>query len=221
MDRNRYRGIIDLSVEDVLKLWEKEWTDYSSVQESGSIVGKWLHSQRMNIIRKMLKLIPKEASTIDIGCGGGETLSLLRVSGFKNSIGIDLSPSAIKKSEKHGFIKNKDVFVMDGSKTPYPDRNFVFVFSEGLWEHFKNPIPFIDEACRISDKYLMVVQPDHFSFFGGLVHWGWEKFSKKGVLEYSFTMQFFIDNVARNGLKLVAKKSTYLNEQCVMLFWRD
>lgn len=209
-----------MSAEDVLKLWDKEWTDYSSVHESGSIIGKWLHSQRMDIIRKMLKTMPKDLSTIDVGCGGGETIKLLREIGFKNVIGIDLSPHAIEKAKKQGLILNKDIFMVDGEKTGYSDRHFKFVFSEGLWEHFKNPLPFVIEACRISDEWLMVVQPDHFSFFGGLLHWGWEHFSKKGVLEYSFTMQYFIDNVAKNGFVLVAKKGTYLNEQCVMLFRR-
>ena len=209
-----------MSAEDVLKLWDKEWTDYSSVHESGSIIGKWLHSQRMEIIKNMLKNMPKDTSTIDIGCGGGETLILLRDLGLKDSIGIDLSPHAIDKAKKQGLVENKDVFLLDGTDTKFPDRKFKFVFSEGLWEHFKDPTPFINEACRISDEWLMVVQPDHFSFFGGLLHWGWERFSKKGVLEYSFTIQYFIDSVARNGLKLVVKKGTYLNEQCVMLFRR-
>jgi SAM-dependent methyltransferase len=209
-----------LSAEDVLKLWDKEWTDFSSVHESGSIIGKWLHAQRLDIIRKLVKCIPKESTTIDIGCGGGETLFLLRELGFKNSIGIDLSPHAIDKAKKQGLIENRDVFNKDGANTGYLDHSFEFVFSEGLWEHFQDPKPFINEACRISSKWLMVVQPDHFSFFGGLLHWGWAHFSKKGVLEYSFTMKFFIDEVAKNGLKLVAKKGTYLNEQCVLLFKR-
>jgi SAM-dependent methyltransferase len=210
-----------LSNEDVLKLWDKEWTDYSSVHESGSIIGKWLHSQRMEIIRKMLKDMPKDILTIDIGCGGGETLQLLRDLGFKDSIEIDLSPHAIVKAGVQGLVVNKDVFLLDGADTKFPDRKFKFVFSEGLWEHFKDPLPFINEACRLSDVWLMVVQPDHFSFFGGLLHWGWAHFSKKGVLEYSFTMKYFIDEVNKNGLKLIAKKGTYLNEQCVLLFKRD
>jgi SAM-dependent methyltransferase len=210
-----------LSAEDVLKLWDKEWTDFSSVHESGSIIGKWLHAQRLEIIKKMLKDMPKDISTIDIGCGGGDTLTVLRDLGFKNSIGIDLSPHAIEKAKKQGFIENKDIFMLDGANTGYPEYKFEFVFSEGLWEHFKDPKPFINEACRISNQWLMIVQPDHFSFFGGLLHWGWKTFSGKGVLEYSFPMKFFIDEVRKNGLKLVAKKGTHLNEQCVLLFRRD
>lgn len=209
-----------MSAEDVIKLWDKEWTDYSSVHESGSIVGKWLHSQRMNIIRKMLKNMPKDLSAIDIGCGGGETLKLLRDLGFTNSIGIDLSLHAIEKAKAQGLVENKDVFLLDGSKTGFPDKKFKFVFSEGLWEHFQNPKPFIIEACRISDVWLMVVQPDHFSFFGRLLHWGWKYFSKKGVLEYSFKMEYFTNEVAKCGFMLVAKKGTYLNEQRVLLFKR-
>jgi SAM-dependent methyltransferase len=202
-------------------LWDKEWTDFSSVHESGSIIGKWLHSQRMQIIRKLLTNIPKDLSTIDIGCGAGETIELLRDIGFKNTIGIDLSPHAIEKAKNRNLLENKDIFKLDGTNTGYKDREFDFVFSEGLWEHFKEPKPFIDEACRIANKYLMIVQPDHFSFFGGLLHWGWAHFSKKGVFEYSFRMEYFIDEVGKNGLKLIARKGTYLNEQCVLLFRRD
>ena len=212
--------IIGMSADDVLKLWDKEWTDFSNVHESGSPVGKWLHKQRMVIIRKMLLSINSDSTTIDIGCGGGETLKLLRDCGFKNSIGIDFSEHAIDKAKQFGFVKDKDIFLIDGKDTKYPNRHFKFVFSEGLWEHFEDPTPFMDEACRIADEWLMIIQPDHFSFFGGLLHWGWSKFSKKGVFEYSFKLEWFTSYVKNLGFDLYAKKSTLLNEQSVLLYRR-
>jgi tRNA A22 N-methylase len=35
------------------------------------------------------------------------------------------------------------------------------VFSEGLLEHFKDMQPIVDEMCRISKKYVLVLQPNH------------------------------------------------------------
>ena len=213
--------MVGMSIEDVARLWEEEWIKSADIHEHSSIIGKFLRVQRMGIIRKMLKSISKELSAIDVGCGSGETLLLLRDIGFKNSIGIDISSHAMRKSELHGLTENVDVFRKDGSNTGYPDRKFDFMFSDGLWEHFKDPLPFIKEGCRISDKWLMIVQPNHFSFFGGLLNWGWEHFSQQGVHEYSFPMSYFIDNVTRNGFTIIDRRGTYLNEQNVLFFRRD
>lgn len=205
----------------VENMWEEEWSKFTTVSESGSPWGLWLHHQRMDIIRNMLLSVDNKAKTIDIGCGSGLTLKLLRDSGFRDSIGIDYAPSAIKKSAMLGFKVGEDTFLIDGKDTKFPDRHFTFVFSEGVWEHFKNPEPFMDEACRLSDRWIMIIQPDHFSFFGRLLHWLWGIFSKKGVFEYSFRLEYFIGYLKSKGFVLLERKSTALNEQSVLLFCRE
>ena len=207
---------------DVKKLWEQHWKDTKSVEDVASPIGKQLRKQRLKIMFKMLAPLDRSICVIDMGCGGGRTLQNIRSSGFKNSIGIDYSHEALIRCEKIGYKMDKDVFFVDAKDTHYPDQQFDLTFSEGLWEHFKNPVPFMDEQIRITKTYLMIIQPDHFSFFGFLLKKAWDMFASKrgGVKEYSFRLSYFEKYLKDNGFKLVSKKATCLNEQAVMLFKR-
>lgn len=203
--------------------WEKEWRENETLEDTASPIGKWLRRQRLEITQHLLKLIQrqegnKDLKVIDLGCGGGTTLTLIRESGLWNSIGIDYSQHALNNCIQKGFTIGSDVYLMDAKKTIYPEDHFDLVFSEGLWEHFKNPEPYIDEACRIAGKYIMIIQPDHYTLFGGLLHWAWKVFNGGGVWEYSFPMSYFIDKLDERGYNLYMKKTTLLKEQAVMLF---
>jgi SAM-dependent methyltransferase len=211
-----------LSETDVKKLWEQHWKDTKSVEDVASPIGKQLRRQRLKIMFKMLNPLDRKISIIDMGCGGGRTLQNIRCAGFKNSIGIDYSSEALSRCEKIGYKIDKDVFLIDAKATHYPDRYFDLTFSEGLWEHFINPVPFMDEQIRISKTYLMIIQPDHFSFFGFLLKKAWDMFASRrgGVNEYSFRLSYFIKYLENKKFKLICKKATCLNEQAVMLFRR-
>jgi len=119
-----------------------------------------------------------------------------------------------------GFVNGRDVFLADARCTDFRDEQFDIVFSEGLWEHFTDPRPHMAEAARLAKKYIIVIQPNHFSFFGQLMHIGWRLFSraKGGVQEYSFPLFYFTDFLRLYGFKLIATKSTILHEQTVMVF---
>lgn len=207
---------------DVKKLWEQHWKDTKSVEDVASPIGKQLRKQRLKITLKMFKPLDKNMSVIDMGCGGGRTLQIIRMAGFKNSIGIDYSSEALSRCEKIGYKINEDVFLVDAKNTHYPDQHFDLTFSEGLWEHFTNPEPFMDEQIRITKTYLMIIQPDHYSFFGFLLKTAWDMFASKkgGVKEYSFKLSYFEKYLKDKGFKLISKKATCLNEQAVMLFRR-
>lgn len=206
---------------NVKELWNEEWTENSTIEDSASPIGKWLRRQRIKITIEMLGQLPSDLTVIDMGCGGGTTLTVIREAGFDNSIGIDFVESALNQCERKGFVVGKDVYLVDAANTNYPDRHFGLVFEEGLWEHFEDPKPFMDEACRICDKWMLIIQPDHFTFFGGILHWLWMVLGSGGVLEYSFTMEYFIEYLKTKGFVLKEKGTTMLNEQAVMLFRRE
>lgn len=61
---------------------------------------------------KMIKKynVPKDASILDVGCGGGNLLSRLYTLGFKNLYGFDISPSAVKViRDNFPFLKEKTI----------------------------------------------------------------------------------------------------------------
>jgi len=206
--------------EMVKNSWTEHWSNKTSLEESASIVGKFLRKQRFQILFKMLKNFNRNLSVIDIGCGGGLTLKFFRDTGFTNSIGIDFIQHSIDHCSNLGFTKEKDIFLMDAKRTSFQNDNFDIVFSEGLWEHFTDPRPYMAEAVRIGKKYIIVIQPNHFSLFGWFMHAGWNLLSrdKGGVLEYSFPLSYFRNFLKSYNFKLVKSKSTIFNEQAIMIF---
>lgn len=211
MDENR----------DIVKhRWEEHWERNTSVEEKASLIGKWLRRKRMEIVSKIFSNLDPSMSVIDLGCGSGNTLFIMREQGLKNSIGIDFVKASISRCSVLGFEQNKDVFLMDAGLTTFPDQHFDVVFSEGLWEHFQDPEPFILEAARIAKEYVIVVQPNHFSLFGRLMHLGWHLLGGHGVEEYSFRISYFVDSLEKNGFYLAQTHSTILKEQMILVFRR-
>jgi ubiquinone/menaquinone biosynthesis C-methylase UbiE len=201
-------------------LWQKHWKTKSTLEESSSFLGILLRQKRLKILKNILKEFDHSLSVLDMGCGGGTTLIVLKDSNFKNIIGIDFTPESIEHCEKCGFVYGKDIFMEDAKQTSFPDNSFDIVFSEGLWEHFPDPRLYMAEATRLAKRYIIVIQPNHFSFFGRLMHIGWNLFSKNkgGVREYSFPLFYFSNFLKLYGFKLIASKSTILQEQTVMVF---
>ena len=192
-----------------------------SLEENASHMGKWLRKQRIQIMREMLRMLPPDLKTIDMGCGNGSTLMILRER-MKNSVGIEYTDEGLRRAKVNGFRVGVDVFKMDAKETSYSDREFGLVFSEGLWEHFEDPTPFMDEFIRIADRYIMVIQPNHFSPVGYAMKVGWELLNseKGGVKEYSFRLEYFEKYLQERGFNLVLKRGTLFWEQAVMLFER-
>lgn len=202
--------------------WEEYWKSSTSVDDKGSPIGVWLRHKRLKILSKILLDLDLNMSVIDVGCGGGTTLNLIRKLGFKNSIGIDYVQQSLDRCKSLGFEQNKDVFLMDAGDTTFADQHFDVIFSEGLWEHFPDPYPYIAEAARISKKYIIVIQPDHYSPFGRLMLIGWKLFmsNKGGVKEYSFRISYFTQTLSDLGFELIQTRSTMLRQQAILVYKR-
>ena len=201
----------------VKQLWQEHWHNKSTLEDSSSPLGNFLRQRRLHIVQNILKKINTSYSILDMGCGGGTTLTTIKGAGYENVTGIDFSSKSILHCKSLGL---KNVHIMDARNTKFPNNSFDIVFSEGLWEHFEDPRPYMAEAARLAKKYIIVVQPDHFSFFGRLMHIGWNFLSKKkgGVYEYSFLLSYFKDFLKLYGFELITSKSTILHEQVVMVF---
>lgn len=202
--------------------WEEYWKNCVLVDARSSPIGMWLRQKRLKILSRIFSELDSDMSVIDVGCGGGTTLVLIRKLGFKNSIGIDYVQASLDRCKALGFEQNKDVFLMDAGATTFPDQHFDIVFSEGLWEHFSDPYPYIAEAARISKRYIIVIQPEHYSPFGRLMLIGWRLFNanKGGVKEYSFRMSYFTQTLSGLGFEIVQTRSTILKEHMLLVYRR-
>lgn len=177
------------------KVWEKSWSDLNNtVYSDKNIISKiGFHFQKKAIKDVVDRArLNKKAKIIDIGCGSGKSLFYFRDFGFKNSIGIDISSNALKICDSLGFKINKDVFLMSGAKTKFKSNSFDLVFAEGLLEHFKDFMPIAREMARLSKRYILITQPDHFTLTGNMLNRIVSKLEKAHVKEYDYRMSDFI-----------------------------
>lgn len=129
---------------------------YTAMYNSEST--NWWYRGRRFLLEKLiysLKL-PKDPKILDIGCGTGLTLSFLN--NFGKTYGIDISKDAISFCQKRNL---KDVFLINETKYPFPDKTFSLITCLDVLEHSKNEKELLKEASRIlaDDGYLIIFVP--------------------------------------------------------------
>jgi len=150
---------------------EENWDDVWDQQKNLSFFGKRLRHAQLDCLKEVLSEInlPKSARVLDMGCGSGRSLEDLRLLGYKNSVGIDTSTKSLELCASRGFTREKDVFLEDGTSTRFKDNEFDLIYSQGLLEHFEDYSPFIVEMSRISKRYVLIFQPNHYSLYRRVV----------------------------------------------------
>lgn len=96
-----------------------------------------------NIIEKTIDV---NASIVDIGCGGGEVLQMLREKGFKNLLGIDPSANSIENLYVHD-IKGKIGNIFDEINDE-DEAKFDLVISTCVIEHIYDVNVYINKLKR-------------------------------------------------------------------------
>lgn len=184
------------------KSWDEIWRETEKLP--------WFRRKSYGFIKKALESIliqtklSKNSKIIDVGCGTGFTLSFFRELGYKNSIGIDNSPSSIKLCKKlFDFRSGEDVFLMDAAKTRFKNKEFDLVFSNGLLEHFADFTPFVKEMTRISRQYILLFQPDPTSLVGKLVMFLRRVGIISGPEEYHYDRRAYQDAFLKFNFKLI------------------
>jgi SAM-dependent methyltransferase len=117
-----------------------------------------------------------DARILDIGCGQGLALDILRCKGYGSAIGITLNDEDVKVCRQNGH----DVHKMDQSFLDFADESFDFVWARHVIEHSVFPYFTLTEFARVLTKggmlYMEVpapetschheTNPNHYSLFG-------------------------------------------------------
>lgn len=201
-----------------------DWNNYWKGFKGYTFVGSYLLNKSLKTVKKTLdndlKIITKDAKILDIGCGTGRTLEIFRNWGYSGTIGIDNSEESIRLCEKRGFVQNKDVFIMDGTKTTFNDSEFELVFSEGILEHFNDFSEFVREMARINSKYILLIQPNHFSFIGKIINF-LENHLVQNVREISYIIDDFRIPFEKLGYNLMFVKDTPYKDFWILVFEKN
>lgn len=203
-----------------MKIWNDIWEGYEP-----NFLARRLNRQRQINLTRVLNNIelPRDSKIIDIGCGSGSILAMLRNLGYSDSIGIDVSQNALKACNRlFGFKEGKDISLIDARRMGFPDNSFDLVFSQGMLEHFEEPpLDMVGEFCRISKKWICLFQPNQTSLFGK-VKWLWQAAGRASwEKEYHYCKQDYVSMLAKFGFSLVASGSINLQEEMWLLFTKE
>jgi ubiquinone/menaquinone biosynthesis C-methylase UbiE len=131
-----------------------------------------------------------QGRVLDIACGTGRAIWLLRKFDALDVYGCDLSDLNIKRAAETGISLDR-LRVCDATETPYPDDSFDYSYSIGSLEHFTEDgvSKFIKETSRITRKNSFHQVPTSRSnenegwlqldqsYFNNQVDWWLEKFA--------------------------------------------
>ncbi len=98
-------------------------------------------------------------TVLDIGCGDGLLLKLLREKGIQPT-GVDISPEAIRRCKEAGFEASEHSL---DNKLSYADNSFDTVTALDILEHVYDPLFVLKEAARASREYVIVSVPNFSS----------------------------------------------------------
>lgn len=94
----------------------------------------------------------KGQRALELGCGTGIDLNVLASEQkYSQYFGSDISPGSIKICEHITkiFATNIKLFVADTQRLPARSGTFDLVFSQGLIEHFRDPVAVMAEQVRV------------------------------------------------------------------------
>jgi SAM-dependent methyltransferase len=158
--------MIDInSTLDLVKLkFYNEWLYTAHIYDEGdSQFHKELTTQVVKTYFDPLN-IPKDAKILDLGCGPGYFLDEMKFRGYKDVIGVTLSPGDIALCESKGHtIKKYDLSFLP-QRDGYHDESVDFIFLRHALEHSPYPIFSLMEYNRVLKQgariYIEVPAPD-------------------------------------------------------------
>jgi SAM-dependent methyltransferase len=99
----------------------------------------------------LLAGIPNDAAVLEIGCGGGATLSLLKQEGFINLLGVDISAEQVQL----GIARNLQIVQGDAMELLRENPNsFKLIMAFDLLEHFQK-----DEQMKLVSAIYKALTP--------------------------------------------------------------
>lgn len=112
----------------------------------------------------ILEKVPRGSKGLDVGCGMGLAVKLLREAGY-DMIGLDISDMFLSEGSKIYNIDRSKLICANALHMPFKDKSFDFVCSIDFVEHVSVLIDTLKEAGRVLKKegilIISVPHPEH------------------------------------------------------------
>ena len=164
-------------------------------------------------------LFGKKAKILDIACGTGKVIEILKVNNDYDIYGCDISDFLIEKAIKKGIDKNK-LLVCDATNLPYNQDQFDYCYSIGSLEHFTEEgiRKFLMSSLKVtkySGFHMIPVSRDgkdhgwienYQSYFNNSVDW-WSNICHSYSLKFSFLDSSWEDEMSVGKWLIITKES--------------
>jgi SAM-dependent methyltransferase len=198
--------------EKLYDTWEERWSG-SVTEERLTGLGRLMFRAKKRALSNILPVLAPK-SIMEVGCGLGHILSVYHEAKL-NCRGIDVSRTAVAVCRNKGLnveLKN----VEDETET------FDMVSSDGMLEHFIHFEPMAQEMMRISQRYVLIIQPNHGSFWGKTLPYLSELIKgEENVLEYNYRIIDFINIFERGGFSVVNNLPVFADVFRILVFERS
>lgn len=161
----------------------------------------WYVATRNLMIDFLNKYLKKDTKILDVGCGTGGTIVYLKRAGFRNVIGVDNSPEALKYCKKR---KLHNVKLTSVNHLPFKEKTFDGIIClDVLYHRGVNPNEALSEFRRVlkSGGVLYIQEPSY----------NWLKSKHDNVIETQnrYTRLSIQNLVKHSHFKIV--KTSYFN----------
>lgn len=111
--------------------YANSWGKFTSLDD----VYEWLDRTSRSLAHEFLPMLPadKNCSILDVGCGCGPLLYMLKQQEYGNTRGIDVSPSQVETAHKVGLHNVKQADAVDFLQNS--DHRYDVIFAIDLIEH--------------------------------------------------------------------------------------
>ena len=170
------------------KRWQLYWSQREKIDE--------VYSNEDRIIKELLPLVEgRRAQVLEVGAGSGRDSVALAEAGATVFV-LDYVPSSLATARRVAEAAGREVLLVCGDATMMPLRSGCMdvVFHQGLMEHFRDPLPLLEENRRVlrAGGHLLVDVPQRYHIYTLVKHvlirmgkWfaGWETEYTIGGLE--------------------------------------
>lgn len=130
-------------------LFQKLWVNFNYKEYKKDRINRYLHRIKINSLRKIIK----NKNIVDFGCGHGNFLISMILSGAKSGVGIDYGKKSIlfaRNIVKKIGLKKKIKFKLKSVyQTNLKSESFDFAIQNGVFHHLKNEDLAYKEVYRV------------------------------------------------------------------------
>ena len=101
-------------------------------------------------LRYLVPVLPREASILEVGCGEGTGLLLLREFGFTQLTGVEVSTERLRRAAAKLPPSVSLCHVSPAGRLPFTDGQFDAVITAAVLEHTVDPESFVRELARVT-----------------------------------------------------------------------